>query len=53
VIYVFDPPPGDGFRVSMDGNAEPGFHELPVATTTLIVDGRPVVSVTYATKVVP
>jgi hypothetical protein len=34
----------------MDGNAEPGFHELPAATTTLIVDGQPVVSVTYATK---
>lgn len=53
VIYVFDPPPGDVFRVSMDGNAEPGFHELPAATTTLLVGEQPVVSVTYATKVVP
>jgi hypothetical protein len=53
VIYVFGPPPGDDFRVSMDGNAESGFHELPAATTTLIVDGQPVVSVTYVTKVVP
>jgi hypothetical protein len=53
VIYVFDPPPGDDFRVSMDGNAEPGFHELPSATTTLLVGDQPVVSVTYATRVVP
>ncbi len=53
VIYVFDPPPGDDFRVSMDGNAERGFHELPPATTTLLVGDQPVVSVTYSTKVVP
>lgn len=53
VIYEFDPPDADAFRVSMDGNTEPGFHELPSATTTLYVDGRPVVAVTYSTKVVP
>jgi hypothetical protein len=53
LIYEFDPPGGDSFRVSMDGNTEPGFHELPSATTTLYVDGRPVVAVTYSTKVVP
>jgi hypothetical protein len=53
VIYEFDPPDGDAFRASLDGNTEPGFHELPGATTTLYVDGRPVVAVTYSTKVVP
>jgi hypothetical protein len=53
VIYEIDPPSADSFRVSMDGNTEPGFHELPEATTTLYVDGEPVVAVTYSTKVVP
>ena len=53
LIYDFDPPSGDVFRVSMDGNTEPGFHELPEATTTLFVDDEPVVAVTYSTKVVP
>jgi hypothetical protein len=53
VIYTFAVPPGDEFRVSMDGNTEPGLHELPQATTTLLVDGAPQVSVTYSTRVLP
>jgi hypothetical protein len=53
VVYAFDPPPGDTFRVSMDGNTEPDFHELPLAVTSLIVDGRAVVKVSYTTRVVP
>jgi hypothetical protein len=53
VIYVFDPPPGDTFRVSMDGNTEPDIHELPEAATGLVVGGRTVVQVTYSTRVVP
>jgi hypothetical protein len=53
VIYVFDPPPGETFRVSMDGNTEPDLHELPEAATILVVNGRAVVRVDYATRVVP
>jgi hypothetical protein len=53
VIYVFHPPPGDTFRVSMDGNTEPDVHELPAAATSLVVGGRTVVQVTYSTRVVP
>jgi len=53
VIYVFDRPPGDTFRVSMDGNTEPDVHELPAAATSLVVGGRTVVQVTYSTRVVP
>ncbi len=53
VIYIFDPPPGDTFRVSMDGNTEPDVHELPEAVTGLVVDDRTVVQVTYTTRVVP
>jgi hypothetical protein len=44
---------GDTFRVSMDGNTEPGVHELPQVVTSLVVDGRTVVQVTYATRVMP
>jgi hypothetical protein len=53
IIYAFNPPPGDTFRVSMDGNTEPGVHELPQVVTSLVVDGRTVVQVTYATRVMP
>jgi hypothetical protein len=51
--YTFDPPPGDTFRVSMDGNTEPGFHELPPVTTTVSIGGSDAVSVNYRTVVVP
>ncbi len=54
MAYAFDPPPdGDTLRVSMDGNTEPGFHELPPVTTTVSIDGADAVSVTYRTIVVP
>jgi hypothetical protein len=53
VVYTFDPPAGDDFRVSMDGNTEPGFHELPHATTSVVSNGTPLVSVSYTTVVVP
>jgi hypothetical protein len=53
VVYTFEPPAGEIFRVSMDGNAEAGLHEIPSATTSLFVDGSVEVSVTYSTRVVP
>jgi hypothetical protein len=53
LAYTFDPPVGDTLRVSMDGNAEPGFHEQPPVTTTVSIDGADAVSVTYQTIVVP
>jgi hypothetical protein len=53
LIYTFDPPPGDTFRVSLDANAEPGMNEAGPLTTSVLVDGQSVVSVTYRTVVVP
>jgi len=53
VVYVFEKPTGDDFKVSMDGNTEPGFHEAPPAETSLVVNGAPVVTVEYLTVVVP
>jgi hypothetical protein len=51
--YTFAPPSGDTLRVSMDGNTEPGFHELPPVTTIVSLDGADAASVTYRTVVVP
>lgn len=54
VVYTFDPPSaGDTFRVTMDGNTEPGFHELPPVTTSVSIAGADAASVTYRTIVVP
>jgi hypothetical protein len=53
MAYTFDPPAGDTLRVAMDGNTEPGFHELPPVTTTVSLDGADAASVTYRTIVVP
>ena len=53
LIYWFDSPPGDVFRVAMDGNTEPGQHELPPVTSAVLVGNRPVVSVSYHTVLVP
>lgn len=53
LIYAFDPPPGDSLRVSMDGNTEPGMNELGDVTTSVLVDGAPVASVTYHMVVIP
>jgi hypothetical protein len=53
VILEFDPPPGDTFRVTMDGRIEPAEHVSQSARTALLVDGAAVASVNYTTKVVP
>jgi hypothetical protein len=53
IVYEFDPPPGDTFRVQFDAAVEPGVHELPRATTSVLADGRTVVQVSYSTKVMP
>jgi hypothetical protein len=53
LVYVFDPPPGSTFRVSMDGNAEPSEHAPFTTTTSVLVGDSPVVSVDYRTVMVP
>lgn len=53
VIWEFDPPPGDTFRVSFDGRLEPTEHLSQTANTSVLADGLPVVTVSYTTKVVP
>jgi hypothetical protein len=53
IVYEFDPPPGDRFRVQFDAAVEPGVHELPRATTSVLAGGRAVVQVSYSTRVMP
>jgi hypothetical protein len=51
--YTFDAPAGDTLRVAMDGNTEPGFHEVPPVTSIVSIGGSDVVWVNYRTVVVP
>lgn len=53
IVFEFDPPPGDTFRAQFDAAVEPSVHELPSASTALLVGDRPVVQVSYSTRVMP
>jgi hypothetical protein len=53
IVYAWDPPAGDTFRASMDGNTEPNAHEVPTVTTSVFVNGASVVSLQYRMVVVP
>jgi hypothetical protein len=52
-IWTFDPPPGDILRVTMDARLEPARQSGNGATTSILVEGLPVVSVSYRTAVMP
>jgi hypothetical protein len=53
IVWEFDPPPGDVFRVSFDATTEVGIHELPSASASILVDGRAILSVPFRTVVMP
>lgn len=52
IIWEFDPPPGDTFRVSFDARIEPGAQWGRGATTEVEVDGD-VATLSYYTWVLP
>jgi hypothetical protein len=52
-FWTFDPPPGDVFRVTLDGRIEPAQQFGKSATTVLKVEGVRVVEVHYTTTVMP
>jgi hypothetical protein len=52
VIWEFDPPPGDTFRVSFDARIEPGAQWGRGATTEVEIDGD-VAALDYYTWVLP
>ncbi len=52
-IWEFDPPVGDTLRITMDARLEPARQHGSVATTSILENDLPVVSIHYRTKVVP
>ena len=53
VIWEFDPPPGDSLLVSFDARVEPARQQGASGSTSVLVDGRAVVTVSYRTAVMP
>jgi len=52
-VWEFAAPPGEVLTVTFDGRLEPAFHTGRPGTTSLLVDGEAVVSVSYRTVVMP
>jgi hypothetical protein len=53
VIWQFDPPPGDRLVVSRGSRVSPGVQWGKRGTTSVLVDGRPVVTARYKTWILP
>jgi hypothetical protein len=53
VIWEFEPPDGDTLGVSLDARLEPGAQWGRTGETSVLVDGKPVVTVKYKTWVMP
>jgi hypothetical protein len=53
VIWEFEPPDGDTLGVSLDARLEPGAHWGRTGQTSVLVDGKPVVTARYKTWVLP
>jgi hypothetical protein len=52
-IWEFDPPPGETLKVTFDGRLEPARQHGSIATTSVLEDDVPVVSIRYQTRVMP
>ncbi|MGH2556793.1 MAG: hypothetical protein ACRDHO_13895 [Actinomycetota bacterium] len=52
-IWEFDPPPGETLRVTLDARLEPARQHGSTATTSILEDDVPVVSIRYQTRVMP
>ncbi len=53
VIWEFEPPAGDTLGVSLDGRIEPGVQWGRSGETSVLVDGKPVVTARYKTWILP
>jgi hypothetical protein len=53
VIWQFDPPPGEVLSVSLDARIEPGVQWGRSGATSVLEDGRPVVTARYHTWIMP
>jgi hypothetical protein len=52
-LWTFEAPPGDVFRVTMDGRVEPAQQYGKEARTTLTIAGLSPITVRYATRLSP
>jgi hypothetical protein len=53
VIWEFEPPDGDTLGISLDARIEPGAQWGRTGETSVLVDGKPVVTAKYRTWVMP
>ncbi len=53
VIWEFDPPPGDTLAVSLDSRIEPAAQWGRSSETSVLEDGKPVLTARYKTWVLP
>ena len=53
VIWEFDPPPGDTLAVSRSSRVSPGVQWGKTGTTSVLVDGKPVVTARYKSWILP
>ena len=53
IVWQFDQPASDTFRVTFDAAAESGLHEVPTAIVRVLIGGSPVVEASFETVVVP
>jgi len=53
MIWEFEAPDGDTLAVSLDGRVEPGAQWGRTGKTSILVDGKPVVTAKYKTWVMP
>ena len=55
IVWEFKQPEGDTLTIGLDGRIGPAVQTVwpPEATTSVLVDGKPVVSVSYRTRVWP
>jgi hypothetical protein len=53
IVWHFDRPATDSFRVTFDAATESGFHEAPTASVGFFVGGALVVDASFRTVVVP
>jgi hypothetical protein len=53
IMWEFDPPDGDTMDISLDGRVEPGAQWGTTGETSVLVDGKPAVTVKYKTWVMP
>lgn len=53
VVWEFDPPPGDTFRVHVDWRVQPSVHRGTAATVELEIDKAFVTDVSFDTRLAP